>query len=129
MPLARLNMRMWRNWQTRTVQVRVSNIVKVRVLSSAPHIQKTVEYFNRLFRSAYSAYSAHFLSEFSRSLHIFERVFGELSHFPILCNLLCECLQKQFAIKWLCDMLIHPSPLRCKLILCEGVGRHSYNWD
>ena len=29
-------MRMWRNWQTRTVQVRVSNIVKVRILSSAP---------------------------------------------------------------------------------------------
>ena len=28
--------RMWRNWQTRTVQVRVSNIVKVRILSSAP---------------------------------------------------------------------------------------------
>ena len=31
-----VNMRMWRNWQTRTVQVRVSNIVKVRILSSAP---------------------------------------------------------------------------------------------
>ena len=30
-------MRMWRNWQTRTVQVRVSNIVKVRILSSAPN--------------------------------------------------------------------------------------------
>ena len=31
-----IHVRMWRNWQTRTVQVRVSNIVKVRILSSAP---------------------------------------------------------------------------------------------
>ena len=38
-------MRMWRNWQTRTVQVRVSNIVKVRILSSAPLTALTRSFF------------------------------------------------------------------------------------
>ena len=29
-------MRIWRNWQTRTVQVRVGNTMQVRLLLSAP---------------------------------------------------------------------------------------------
>ena len=37
------NMRMWRNWQTRTVQVRVDIAsVEVRILSSAPTERETL---------------------------------------------------------------------------------------
>ena len=37
MAVEKQNMRMWRNWQTRTVQVRVDIAsVEVRILSSAP---------------------------------------------------------------------------------------------
>ena len=45
-----IHVRMWRNWQTRTVQVRVSNIVKVRILSSAPKGQpvRLLKYYGAL---------------------------------------------------------------------------------